>query len=215
MKALNEIKKLGRQKEPTEYRLKTKNGTFIDVETTAEIVYRDGKPYAIQGIARFITEQKQARQILKESEEKYRSLFNSSPDLIIETDEKGNIMALNQMMTKSLGAPAEKLIGKNIFNIIPGEIAEERAKIARKAFKEMKNQETYDERAGRYFHNIYVPIFHPDGNKTIQTIVRDITEKKIAEATLQESEEKFRILFDDAPDRYRANGQKWNRTRSK
>jgi PAS domain S-box-containing protein len=134
--------------------------------------------------------------MLKKSEEKYKRLFNSSPDLIIETDEKGNIMALNQMMTKSLGAPAEKLIDKNIFDILPREIAEERAKIARTALKEMKNQETYDERAGRCFHNIYVPILYPDGNKTIQTIVRDITEQKKTEDALRESKEKYRTLLE-------------------
>ena len=185
IKTLKEIKKYDRQKEPTEYRLKTKNGTYIDIETTAEIVYRNGKPYVIQGIAHDITEQKKTEKTIKESETKYRGLFNSSPDLIIETDEKGNILALNQMMAKSLGAPAEKLIGKNICDNFPKEIAEERATIARKALKDGKNQETYDERAGRYFHNIYVPILHPDGNKTIQTIVRDITEQKKAQQVLQ------------------------------
>jgi len=196
IKTLKEIKKYGRQKEPTEYRLKTKNGTYIDIETTAEIVYRNGKPYGIQGIAHDITEQKKTEKTIKESEAKYRGLFNSSPDLIIETDEKGNILALNQMMAKSLGAPAEKLIGKNISDNFPKEIAEERATIARKALKDGKNQETYDERAGRYFHNIYVPILHPDGNKTIQIIIRDITEQKKAEEALRESEEKYRTLLE-------------------
>jgi PAS domain S-box-containing protein len=185
MKALNEIKKYGHQKESTEYRLKTKNGTIIDIETTAEKVYRDGKPYAIQGIAHNITEQKQAKQILKESEEKFRRLFDSSPDLIIETDEKGNILAMNPMMVKSIGVPADKLIGKNIFDILPREIAEERAKIARTALKEMKNQEYEDERAGRYFQNIYVPIIHPGGKRTIQLIARDITVQKIAEEEIR------------------------------
>jgi PAS domain S-box-containing protein len=103
------------------------------------------------------------------------------------------------MMAKSLGASVEKLIGKNIFDILPKEIAEERAKIARIALKDGKNQETDDERAGRYFHNIYVPVLHPDGTKTIQTIVRDITEKKKTEDALLESEEKYRILFNDVP----------------
>ncbi len=143
-----------------------------------------------------ITQRKQAEEALKKSEERYKRLFNSSPDLLIETDEKGNFLAMNQKMAKSLGAPVEKLIGKNIFDILPREIAEERATIARKAFEEMKNQETYDERAGRHFHNTYVPILHPDGSKTIQTVVKDITEKKKTEDALRESEEKYRTLLE-------------------
>ena len=188
MKTINEIKKYGYQKEPTEFRLKTKNGTFIDVETFGELIYRDGKPYAIQGIARNITEQKQAKQIVKESVERYRTLFENAPDFIIETDEKGNILAINPMMAKSIGAPPEKLIGKNIFDILPKEVAEERAKIARTALKEMKNQESEDERGGRYFQNIYVPIINPDGKRTVQLIARDVTSQKKAEATLRERE---------------------------
>ncbi len=200
MKTLNEIKKNGRQKEPVEYRLKTKNGTFIDVETTAEVVFRNGKPDAISGIAHNITEQKKMKQILIESEEKYRILFDSSPELIIETDDKGNILAMNSMMAKSMGAPSEKLIGKNVYDIFPREIAEERAKIARTALKEMKNQESEDERAGRYFHNIYVPVLHPNGNKTIQTIVRDTTEQKKAEELLIENQEKYRLITENTND---------------
>ena len=103
MKTINEIKQYGYQKEPTEYRLKTKDGTFIDVETFGELMYRDGMPYAIQGIAHNITEQKQAKQIVKESVERYRILFENAPDFIIETDEKGNILAINPMMAKSMG----------------------------------------------------------------------------------------------------------------
>ena len=327
IKTVREIKKYGHQKEPMEYRVKTKNGTFVDIETTAEMLYRNGKPYAIQGMARDITKRKKAEgalvenqekyrlitentndliivtnidktffyvspsikslgytpdeligqdsffllhpedkisitsmlkqlvigmykpgtssrfeyrlrdksgvyhiyeataklvkdesgkhhiisisrditdrkkmeESLRQSEEKFRQLFNSSPELIIESDEEGNILAVNSTMAKSLGTPVEKLIGKSIFDILPREIAEERAKIARKALEEMKNLECDDERAGRYFQNIYVPIINPDGKRTIQLIARDFTAQKKAEITLKESEERFRLLFNDAP----------------
>ena len=200
MKALNEIKKYGRQKEPTEFRLKIKNGTFIDVETTAEIVYRDGKPYAIQGIARDITERKQAQKILKESVDKYRTLFEATPDLIVETDEKGILLAVNPAMAGHFGIPAEKLIGKNIFDILPKDVTEERAKIARKAFKDGEIKINEDENAGRRFHNIYVPIVHPDGRKTLQLVARDITAAKKTEEALIENQEKYRLITENTND---------------
>jgi PAS domain S-box-containing protein len=188
IKTLNYIRIYGCQKEPMEYRLKTKSGVFIDIETTGEIVYRNGKPYAIQGIAHDITKQKKIEKAIKESENKFRSLFENFPDLIMETDDEGNILAINPTMAESLGAPFEKLVGKNIFDILPREIAEQRAKIARRAFEERKNQESEEERTGQYFHNIYVPIINPDGKRTIQLIARNVTAQKKAAVKIKESE---------------------------
>ena len=150
---------------------------------------KDGKVIGVLAIGQDVTERKKTEEMLKKSEERYKRLFNSSPELILETDEEGNIFTINPMMLKSLGIPSEKLIGKNIFDILPKEVAEERAKIARKALKEMKNQESEDERAGRYFQNIYVPIIKPDGKRTVQLIARDVTSQK-------KVEEKIKIFSD-------------------
>jgi PAS domain S-box-containing protein len=110
-----------------------KDGAQHSVETHIDLIKQNNKISGIIAITRDITEKKKSELALKESEEKYKRLFNSFPELIIETDDKGNILTLNPMMEKSLGAPAEKLIGKNIFDILPREIAEARAKTARKA----------------------------------------------------------------------------------
>ena len=56
---LREVKKYGKQKTPTEFRLKCKNGSYVEVETTSSIIYHEGKPIAIQGIAREITFRKE------------------------------------------------------------------------------------------------------------------------------------------------------------
>ncbi|MGB8707473.1 MAG: PAS domain S-box protein [Dehalococcoidia bacterium] len=58
IQTLEELKKTGAQREVTEFRLKRKDGDFVDVETKASVIDRDGKPYAIQGIGRDITERK-------------------------------------------------------------------------------------------------------------------------------------------------------------
>jgi len=163
----------------------SKNGKEIVVEGSINCRFDNGKPVFTRGIFQDITEQKKTEEMLKQSEEKYRRLFESSPDLIIETDEKGYILAVNPIMAKNLGASSDTLIGRNIFNILPRDNSEERAKIARNALEKMKNLECDDEWAGRYFHNIYVPVIHPDGKRTIQLIARDITDRKEAEEDLK------------------------------
>jgi len=181
--------------EKLEYRLRDKFGNWHYLETTANTIGNE-----LLFVSKDVTERKKIEQQIQESQEKYKRLFDSIPDLIIETDDTGNILVVNQMMAKSLGFPSEKLIGKNIFEVLPKEIAAERAKIARRALEERKIIECEDERAGRYFHNIYVPVFYPDGKKTIQTVIRDVTEQKKAEEKIKASEEKLRDLFENVND---------------
>ncbi|MBW2560907.1 MAG: PAS domain S-box protein, partial [Deltaproteobacteria bacterium] len=60
LQQLEEIVGGGFQKETKEYKLRRKDGEYLDFETRASLVYRDGKPYAIMGIDRNITESKQS-----------------------------------------------------------------------------------------------------------------------------------------------------------
>ncbi len=70
----------GIQDELDEYCLKCKDGHHIDVETKASLIYREGKPYAVQGIARDITERKRAQENLKNS---YALLNKTFEDTIL------------------------------------------------------------------------------------------------------------------------------------
>ena len=63
------IRKNGFQNEPAEFKLKCKNGDFVYVETLSSLIYHDGKPISIQGIARDITERKNAEEELKKKNE--------------------------------------------------------------------------------------------------------------------------------------------------
>jgi len=69
LEALEEVKKNGFDRTLREFRLKCKNGEYVDVETKSVLIYHDGKPYAIQGIARDITERKEAEEELKKAKE--------------------------------------------------------------------------------------------------------------------------------------------------
>jgi PAS domain S-box-containing protein len=70
--ARNEIREIiatGTQTESSEYRVKCRDGTYVDVETTATLLHHEGKPYAIQGFARDMTERKKAEEKLKKFNE--------------------------------------------------------------------------------------------------------------------------------------------------
>ncbi len=69
-----QIVRTGRQDGLARWRLRRKDGTYVWGETEASLIYRGGKPYAIQGILRDITEQLQAEEDLKRHNEELREL---------------------------------------------------------------------------------------------------------------------------------------------
>jgi len=106
---LEEILRTGLQKTPTEFKLKKKDGSYVWVVTEASLIYREGNPYAVQGIARDITEQKRAEEALRKSEERYRSLFEQSRDAIYITSREGNFGYINQSFLDLFGYTREKI----------------------------------------------------------------------------------------------------------
>jgi len=90
METLKELRETGTQLNPTEYKVKGKDGRLKYVETKESVIYRDGQPYAVQGIGRDITERKLAED---------RSIIRR--DLAIALN---SLMPLKQALTLCLDA---------------------------------------------------------------------------------------------------------------
>ncbi|MCP4753507.1 MAG: PAS domain S-box protein, partial [Proteobacteria bacterium] len=62
LETVKEIMETGSHKKIKEYRLKTKEGLDVWMETKASLIYKDGRPFAVQGVARDVTERKRVEQ---------------------------------------------------------------------------------------------------------------------------------------------------------
>ncbi len=93
-----------------------KDGTTFWSENTFVVVKdAQGKPEGIIGVGREITERKQAEQALRESEAKYRSLFENVPDGVYRTTPNGEILAANPALVKMLGFDSmDELLKTNV-----------------------------------------------------------------------------------------------------
>ncbi len=163
----------------------TKKGDIKDVAIKANIFELEGKKL-LQGIFRDITERKEAEERIRESEEKYRNLFQNARDVILTSDLKGNVTSINRAIT-GYGFKEDELIGKNLLRFVSKKhwprLLKEIAKIAQgnPIEGEIEITTPKGEKTAEYRSN---PINR--GNKVVglQTVLRDVTERKLFEERL-------------------------------
>jgi PAS domain S-box-containing protein len=78
-----------------------------------------GRPVRVNDSARDITAQKEAEEALRASEEKFRSLIESSDSVIAMLDGDGTYLYFNDVAARTLGMPAELLVGKSLYDLFP------------------------------------------------------------------------------------------------
>lgn len=109
------------EKVATVYELEviSKGGARVALEVSTRLIYRDGTPIAVQGIARDVTERKRVKAELQASETELRALFAAMPDVIIVLDANGLYRKIAPTNPKLLYKPPAELIGKSLHDVLP------------------------------------------------------------------------------------------------
>ncbi len=189
----------------SEYNAINAAGNIIPVINYSAPIVRNQKTVGIRGILVDISERKEMEESLRLSEEKFRTLIQSLQEGLFVIQD-GKFAYLNEAVVALVGYQQDELTGKDIFTVIPPEVREEVA-------------ENYEKRiAGQPVENTYESLLlHKDGVTRIPIILslsltsfenkpavvgtaKDITDRKMAEAAIRESEEKFRTLSASALD---------------
>lgn len=156
---------------------------------------KDGNPMRIVGTHLDTTDRKKAEEALRESEENARVLLNAPEDIIVLADLKGSILEVNEALTRRFGKGREEMIGSNVFDLFPPEVAKQRKSARDKMVHSAKPVHIVDENQGDWFDTIVYPILDSQGRvKRMAAFARNITERKRAEESLGESEKQLRAL---------------------
>ena len=146
-----------------------------------------------------VTERKRAEEALRESEQTARALLNAPPDLTSLIDTRGFILDANEAMAHRYETKVNELIGTYSWDLIPSEVAERRKPYFDQVIESCKPVHFEDKRQGRWFYTVFYPVLDMQGEVTkVAALSRDIDERKRAEEALRESEERYRLLVENA-----------------
>ena len=187
----NKLKQSGSLTIETTHR--TKEGKTYPVETTLTYFEYNGCEYHC-GFARDITERKRAEDEQRKSEEKFRSLAESSPDYIMRYDRECRHTYMNPAALRAAGLTEEQIIGKTHresgFDEAQSRFYEERITGVFETGKPYQTQFDWDSVDGRVVLDwLLTPEFSDDGTvRSVLGVSRDITRLKNAEEAMRQNE---------------------------
>lgn len=137
---------------------------------------------------------------IRESREQMKIMINATHDIIFLADTEGAISTCNNSLAQVLDLDLEKIIGRNVFSLLPDDVSSKRKRFFMDAVNSKRIISWVDESLGRFWDSIVYPIIEKNGSiKQVAVFSTDITERKRAELAIRESEERFRTLADIAP----------------
>jgi diguanylate cyclase (GGDEF)-like protein/PAS domain S-box-containing protein len=182
-----------------------KDGTRATLEVNSSIITKDGAPVAVQGIARDITERKASEAAVRRSEERYRDLFENANDLIYTHDLDGYFTSLNRAGEIITGYTRDEALKMNIGEVVAPEFLEAaRTMTAKKIKGELPTTyelEIISKDGNRVTLELSTRLIVSDGLPVgVQGIARDITERRVAEASMQNAVSLFASTFESTAD---------------
>ncbi len=181
-----------------------KDGSLVDVEVSVSLISYSGKK-VLCAVVRDISARKQAEEMVRRSEERYRELFENANDIIYTHDLQGNFTSLNKTGERVTGYTREEAARMNIAQVVvPEHLEKAREMIARKQSDEVSTIYELDilAKGGRRVPlEVSSRLIYEGGRPVgVQGIGRDVTERKRIGAELQASEAEMRALLAAMPD---------------
>ena len=184
-------------------RVRAKDGSLRWLEWSVSGRHDDE---AVQGVvvnARDVTQRVVAERALRDSEERYRTLTEASPDMIYTVAADGCVQYVNSKAAQRFGVAADKLVGAPLAEMFAGETG---ARIVAAVRGVLESGEPYETEAivpypnGECWMGTRLVGLKDDGRVTaVLGVSHDITERRLAQQALAESERRYRSLFEDSP----------------
>ncbi|HPR51611.1 MAG TPA: PAS domain S-box protein [Deltaproteobacteria bacterium] len=204
---IQELLETGIQQKPSVYQVQRRDGTTVWLETKTSLLSRDGIPYAVQGTARDITERKEAEDRLRQSEELYRTIFETAGTAVIIIEDDTTIHLANSNFQRLSGYSREELEDQMSWTefIDPRDLERMKAYHRQRRLNQSSAPLEYEfhfvNKAGET-RNILLNIDMIPGSRRSVASCMDITERIRAEVALRQSEQNYRNIIETIQEAY-------------
>jgi PAS domain S-box-containing protein len=188
-----------------EFRVIRKDGRILHLTSKPTRLTVGGKTIGFQAIITDITERKRTEKALVESEEKWRTLAEQSPNMIF-VNKKGRVVFANKRCEEIMGYKEQDFYSPD-FSFLQLFASESVDLVKSKFSRHLKGEEvapyesTLATKDGERIEVIIsTRLIEYEGERAILGIITDITKRKRAEKSLRESEERFKAIFKGATD---------------
>ena len=189
--------------EPQHSEIATPDGRVWDVRGYP-VQDDDGLLLGVVEMTLDVTERKRSEEALRASEVQYRALFSGSADGVSVVHD-GRLVAVNQAACDICGRSRDAIIGLQPADLV---VEEDRATLRERLEAVLRGERLempFTYRSSRPDGSIRLVELHSspitwDGRPAVQSVLRDVTERRAAEEALRVSEEQYRTLFDRSAD---------------
>ncbi len=191
-----------------EFRMRSRSGEWKWIQSQGKVVERNhwGEPLRMTGTHKDITERKTLEREIALREARLNAFFSCAPVGLTILDKELRFLQINELLAEINGISVEEHLGKTIDEVLP-QIAPVIAPVYEQVVTEgqpvlnleLSGTSLEEPNNLRHFLVSYFPI--PSDNEhcvDIGTVLFEITDRKRAEAALQEREEEFRAIFENA-----------------
>jgi PAS domain S-box-containing protein len=192
-----------------EFTLLKRDGREFPCEVSTSLMKDpSGQPMGLVAAMADITERKKAREALRKSEEKYRSLIANIPDVVWTSDEHGNTIFISQNVRDIYGYSTEDIYAQQdelwLGRIHPDDVENVKDSFAKLFAEEIPLDVEYRIRTKNeewiWLQDRSTGTYEKDGVKYADGVFVDVTERKQTQEALRGSEKKYRSLIANIPD---------------
>ncbi|TAN98812.1 MAG: PAS domain S-box protein [Phormidium sp. SL48-SHIP] len=185
-----------------EVRYRHKTGKTVWVICSGQVIEWDseGRPSRMIGCHIDITNQKEAEQQLKRTNQEIKTFLDHAPILIGHLSPEGRYLNVNPALARRLGKSPDEIIGCSLADFLPDStvcLFRQRLNIVKETMQTLKVEDSlYFEGQEQFFETILFPVIQEKEIINMWSIATDITTKKRQEIQLKQSEERYRQIIE-------------------